>query len=142
MRRHGANRLFQPVRVRLRFIITQIIWFSSRSLFLIFENTVRLRFGKNSIKPVWVRFDSLPNSSLHNCCIEIFTLRKKLMHLKRNWYFGMFVSRKIVSICFYVRKILWKVPLLTRKDLFSTMNRHLEEQAISFGQCFAESSNP
>ena len=142
MRRHGANRLFQPVRVRLRFIITQIIWFSSRSLFLIFENTVRLRFGKNSIKAVWVRFDSLPDSSLHNCCIEIFTLRKKLMHLKRNWYFGMFVSRKIVSIRFYVRKILWKVPLLTRKDLFSTMNRHLEEQAISFGQCFAESSNP
>ena len=47
-------------------MITQIIRFSSGSLFVIFKNTVRirLRFGKNSIKPVYktpvrVWFDSL-----------------------------------------------------------------------------------
>ena len=51
---------------RLRFSSTQIIRFSSGSLFAILKNTVRfrLRFDKNSLKPVyktpvWVRFDSL-----------------------------------------------------------------------------------
>ena len=56
--------LFQSVRIRLRFASTQIIRFSSGSLFAILKNTVRLRFYKNSIKPVYktpvpVRFDSL-----------------------------------------------------------------------------------
>ena len=66
MLRHGANRFFQSVRVRLRFSSTQIIRFSSGSLYAILKNTVRfrLRFDKNSLKPVYktpvgVRFDSL-----------------------------------------------------------------------------------
>ena len=58
--------LFQSVRVRLRFANTHIIRFSSGSLFAILKNTVRvrLRFDKNSVKPVYktpirVRCDSL-----------------------------------------------------------------------------------
>ena len=58
--------LFQLVRVRLRFASAHIIRFSSGSLFAILKNTVRvrLRFDKNSEKPVYktpvrVRFDSL-----------------------------------------------------------------------------------
>ena len=57
---------FQSVRVRLRIASTHIIWFSSGLLFAILKNTVRirLRFDKNSVKPVYktpfrVRFDSL-----------------------------------------------------------------------------------
>ena len=64
--------LFQSVRVRLRFASTEIIRFSSGSLFAILKNTVRarLRFDKNSVKPVYktavrVRFDSLVSS--HTC---------------------------------------------------------------------------
>ena len=47
--------LFQSVRVRLRFASTQIIRFSSGSLFAILKTTVRvrLRFDKNSVKPVY-----------------------------------------------------------------------------------------
>ena len=50
--------------MRLRFASTQIIRFSSGSLFAILKNTVRvrLRFDKNSVKPVYktpVWFDSL-----------------------------------------------------------------------------------
>ena len=58
--------LFQSTRVQLRFARTQIIRFSSSSLFAKLKNTVRvrLRFDKNSVKPVYktpvrVRFDSL-----------------------------------------------------------------------------------
>ena len=58
--------LFQSVRVRLRFASTQIIRFSSGSLFAILKNTVqvRLRYDKISVKPVYktqvrVRFNSL-----------------------------------------------------------------------------------
>ena len=72
MLRHGANRFFQSLRVRLRFSSTQIIRFSFGSLFAILKNTVRfrLRFDKNSLKPVyktpvWVRFDSLVLSSIN-----------------------------------------------------------------------------
>ena len=61
-----GNYAFQSIRVRLRFASTQIIRFSSGSLFAILKNTVqvRLRFDKISVKPVyetpvWVRFDSL-----------------------------------------------------------------------------------
>ena len=55
--------LFQSVRVWLRFASTHIIRFSSDSLFAILKNTIRLRFDKNSVKPVyktpvWVRFGS------------------------------------------------------------------------------------
>ena len=55
---------FSIVRTRLRFASTQIIRFSSGSLFAILKNTVqvRLRFDKISVKPVYktpVRFDSL-----------------------------------------------------------------------------------
>ena len=57
--------LFQSVRVRLRFASIHIIRFSVGSLFAILKNTVwvRLKFDKNSIKPVYkapvrVRFDS------------------------------------------------------------------------------------
>ena len=56
--------LFQSVR--LRFTSTQIIRFSSGSLFAILKNTVQvwLRFDKISVKPIYktpvrVRFDSL-----------------------------------------------------------------------------------
>ena len=47
--------LFQSVRIRLRFASTQIIRFSPSSLFAILKNTVqvRLRFDKNSVKPVY-----------------------------------------------------------------------------------------
>ena len=58
--------LFQSVRVRSRFASTLIIRFSSGLLFAMLRNTVRarLRFNKNSVKPVYktpvlVRFDSL-----------------------------------------------------------------------------------
>ena len=58
--------LFQSVRIRLRFASTQIIRFSSGSLFAILKNAVqvRLRFDKISLKPVYnipvrVRFDHL-----------------------------------------------------------------------------------
>ena len=58
--------LSQSVRVGLEFASTQIIRFSSGSLFAILKNRVwvRLRFDKNSVKPVYktpvrVRFDSL-----------------------------------------------------------------------------------
>ena len=47
--------LFQSVRVRLRFASTQIIPFSSGSLFAILKNMVqvRLRFDKISVKPIY-----------------------------------------------------------------------------------------
>ena len=47
--------LFYSVRVRLRLASTHIIRFSSGSLFAILKNTVgvRLRFDKNSVKPVY-----------------------------------------------------------------------------------------
>ena len=59
-----SEQLFQSVRVRLRFASTQIIRFSSGSLFAILKNTVRLRFNKNTVKPIYkipirVWFDSL-----------------------------------------------------------------------------------
>ena len=70
--------LFQSVRVRLRFASTHIIRFSSGSLFAILKKTarVRLRFDKNSVKPVYktpvrVRFDSLADTDLD------FMLRNK-----------------------------------------------------------------
>ena len=85
--------LFQSVR--LRFASTQIIWFSSGSLFAILKNTVQvwLRFDKISVKPVCktpvrVRFDSLVfafgktsiidtlGSFEKSCCIqEVFVTR-------------------------------------------------------------------
>ena len=59
-----SEQLFQSVR--LRFASTDIIRFGSGSLFAILKNTVRvrLRFDKNSVKPVYktpvrFRFDSL-----------------------------------------------------------------------------------
>ena len=54
--------LFQSARVRLRFASNYIIRFSSGSLLAILKNTVRLRFNKNSVKPVYktpVRFGFL-----------------------------------------------------------------------------------
>ena len=67
--------LFLSVRVRLRFASTQIIRFSSGSLLAILKNTVgvRLRFDKNSVKPVYkspvrVLFDSLV---LTQHCIQL-----------------------------------------------------------------------
>ena len=101
--------LFQPARVWLRFMITQIIWFSSDSLSVIFKNTVRvrLRFCKNSIKPIYktpvrVRFDSLlsrdsvgkkncPNPTRKACLQTIYSSQKvlttayKLPTLHRNF---------------------------------------------------------
>ena len=63
--------LLQSVRVWLRFASTHIIPFSSGSLFAILKNAVRvrLRFDKNSVKPVCktpvrVRFDSLHSPSV------------------------------------------------------------------------------
>ena len=63
--------LFQSVRVQvvLRFACTQIIRFSSDSLFAILKNTVRLRFDKNSVKPVYkipvrVQFGSLASREM------------------------------------------------------------------------------
>ena len=80
----SSESLFQSVRVRLRFASTDIIRFSSGLLFAILKNTVRvrLRFDKNSVKPVYktpvrVLFDSLLSSgnknNLYSKKMELFS---------------------------------------------------------------------
>ena len=88
--------LFQSVRVRLRFASTHIIRFSSGWFFAISKNTVRirLRFDKNSVKPVYktsvrVLFDFLTKTKLElfksagyplyvsNALLYLFKIRKQ-----------------------------------------------------------------
>ena len=91
MLRHAANRFFQSVRVRLKFSSTQIIRFSSGSLFAILKNTVRLRlrFDKNSVKPVYktpggVRFDSLNKPPTNeDALLRFHTIHKDLNDYSR-----------------------------------------------------------
>ena len=76
--------LFQSVLVRLRFASTHVSRFSSDSLLAILKNMVwvRLRFDKNSVKPIYktpvrVRFDVL-TLTLYSLVLEALTLPSRL----------------------------------------------------------------
>ena len=114
MLRHGANCIFQSVRVRLRFSSTQIIRFSSGSLIAILKNTVRvrLRFDKNSLKPVYktpvrVRFDSL---------VIIITVSLFYYYY---YFFFFLLQTDIASFCLFVLSGDQLTYMQFRKDFYT-----------------------
>ena len=125
-----SDLLFQSVR--LRFVSTQIIRFSSGSLFEIlkirFSYSVQLRLDKNSVKPVYktpVRFDSLVfafgktsiintlNSFEKSCCIPK-AFRDALVEYEYCVLCKLSKISKLSSVIFF--------SLLTKKIYISAKN--------------------
>ena len=109
--------LFQSVWVRLRFASTQIIRFSSGSLFAILKNRptvrVRLRFDKNSVKPVYktpvrVRFDSLIKSLFDFMSINLTKMFRETALAKNS---DFFLPSEQNSTSFYLRTAFPKTDM-------------------------------